>query len=127
MINILAKEFDFEIANLYYKKIPNCNYMWLEEFDVSYVSVEVWIHMFSVFVICLQTYDSYVTISYVWDSHVRGISSWFSKTYDSYVSPISHVWDSYVFSLSYVYKHVNLTITICLRFSKTYDSYVSPL
>ena len=26
MINILTKKFDFEIANLYYKKIPNCNY-----------------------------------------------------------------------------------------------------
>ena len=26
MINILTKEFDFEIANLYYKKKLNCNH-----------------------------------------------------------------------------------------------------
>ena len=40
MINILTKEFDFEIANLYHKKKLNCNHKWSINF---YIKKQVYI------------------------------------------------------------------------------------
>ena len=72
MINILTKEFDFEIANLYYKKKLNCNY----KYSINFYIKKKQIYIKHRPVVCHARYDTIIVIKYLYSAiYIRMICS----------------------------------------------------